>query len=100
MAQGYAAYAVSSDGRLHLPGLPLALAGHVTTPIVPVGFPGVMRLAPETQVDCGVRAGFRPRMYVPKLKTAALVAAVTVYADKTAAPSSRVHTSRLTAHSR
>ena len=42
--------------------------------------------APETEVDRGVRAVLPPRMYVRKFKAASLVAAVSVFADKTAAP--------------
>src|SRR6188768_1999907 len=86
MAQGTAAYAVSSDRLTHLPGLPLALTGHEASTVVPVGFPGVGRLAPEAQVDSDVRAALAPRMYVSKFEAAGLVAAVAVFADKTAAP--------------
>src|SRR6187399_1726425 len=86
MAQGTAAYAVSSNRLPHFQGLPLALTGHVASTVVPVGFPRVVRLAPQAQVDSGVRAALAPRMAVSKLKATGLVAAVAVFADKTAAP--------------
>jgi len=54
IAQGTAAYVVSSDRLPDFPGLPLALTGHAARTVVPVGFPGVVRLAPEAQVDSGV----------------------------------------------
>ena len=98
MAQGTAAYAVSSDRLTHLPGLPLALTSHVASTVVPVGFPGVVRMAPKAQIDSGVRAALAPRMTVSKFDAAGLIAAVSVCTDKTAASSSRVHTSRRTAN--
>src|SRR6187399_1889889 len=85
MAQGTAAYAVSSDRLPHFQGLPLALTGHVAPTVVPVGFPGVVRDAPEAQVDSGVRAALAPRMTVSKFEAPGLVAAVSVFADKPAA---------------
>src|SRR6188768_2433207 len=86
LAEGMAPYAISSDGLPHFPGLPLALTGHETSTVVPVGFPGVVRLAPETQVDSSGRAALAPRMYVSKFDAARLVASVAVFADKAAAP--------------
>ena len=81
-----AAYAVSSHRLPNAQGFPHALTSHVACPVVPVGFPGVVRLAPEAQVDSGVRAALAPRMHVSKFEAPCLVAAVTVFAHKTAAP--------------
>ena len=69
-----AAYAVSSDRLPHFQGLPIALTGHVACAVVSVGFPGVVRLAPETQVDSGARAALAPRMTASKFDAAGLVA--------------------------
>ena len=57
----------------------------MTSTIVAVGFPGIVRVASEAQVDSGVRAALAPRMFVSKLDSAGLVAAVAAFADKAAA---------------
>ena len=74
MVQDAPAYAVSSDRLPHFQQLPLTLVGHVTSAVIPVGFPGVVRLAPEAQVDSGVRAALAPRMTASKFDAAGLVA--------------------------
>ena len=98
MARGTAVCAVSSDRLPHFQGLPLALVGHVTsTLMVPVGFQDVVRLAPEAQVDSGVRAVLPPRMSVRKSRPRVSLQRCPSSPTKPQRPSSRVHTSRRTA---